>query len=65
MIIDPRITRLAANLADYSTALKAGAQVLIDAFDVPDAIVIALLRAARARRRGDAAATNASLTPPA
>ncbi len=49
MIIDPRITRLAGNLTDYSTDLKAGEHVLIDAFDVPDAIVVALLRAARAR----------------
>ena len=49
MIIDPRFTRLADGLAGFSTALKKGERVLIDAFDVPDAMVIALVRAARAR----------------
>jgi len=49
MIIDPRFTQLAATLADFSTALQAGERVLIDAFDVPDAMVIAIVRAARAR----------------
>jgi len=49
MIIDPRFTQLAAGLTNFSTALKAGERVLIDAFDVPDAIVIALVRAARER----------------
>lgn len=49
MIIDPRITQLAEGLIGFSTALKKGERVLIDAFDVPDAIVIALIRAARAR----------------
>src|SRR6476619_2859233 len=49
MIIDPRFTQLANGLAGFSTALKKGERVLIDAFDVPDAIVIALIRATRAR----------------
>ena len=49
MIIDPRFTELAEGLTGFSTALKKGERVLIDAFDVPDAIVIALIRAARAR----------------
>jgi len=49
MIIDPRFTRLAETLAGFSTDLKAGESVLIDAFDVPDAMVIAIVRAARAR----------------
>ena len=49
MIIDPRYTQLAAGLTGFSTALKPGERVLIDAFDVPDAMVIALVRAARAR----------------
>jgi len=49
MIIDPRFTKLAEGLAGFSTALKAGERVLIDAFDVPDAMVISLVRAARAR----------------
>ena len=50
MIIDPRITLLAQGLTGFSTTLKKGERVLIDAFDVPDAIIIALIR--EARRRG-------------
>jgi len=49
MIIDPRFNELAEGLTGYSTALKKGERVLIDAFDVPDAMVIALIRAARKR----------------
>src|SRR6185312_2478194 len=49
MIIDPRITQLAEGLITFSTALKKGERVLIDAFDVPDAMTIALVRAARRR----------------
>lgn len=49
MIIDPRFTELAKGLTGFSTALRKGERVLIDAFDVPDAIVLALVRAARAR----------------
>ncbi len=49
MLIDPRFNQLAEGLTGFSTALKKGERVLIDAFDVPDAIVIALIRATRAR----------------
>ena len=49
MIIDSRITQLADGLTGFSTALKKGERVLIDAYDVPEAMVIALVRAARAR----------------
>ena len=49
MILDPRLTTLAEGLTGFSTALKKGEKVLIDAFDVPDAMVIALVRAARKR----------------
>jgi aminopeptidase len=49
MIIDPRITRLADGLTSFSTALKKGERVLIEAFDVPEAMVVALVRSARAR----------------
>jgi len=49
MIIDPRYNELAAGLTSFSTELRKGERVLIDAFDVPDAMVIALVRAARAR----------------
>ena len=46
---DPRFARLAEVLTGFSTELKKGERVLIDAFDVPDTFVIALIRAARAR----------------
>jgi aminopeptidase len=49
MIIDPRFTQLAEGLTGFSTSLGKGERVLIDAYDVPDAMVIALMRAARAR----------------
>jgi len=48
--MDPRYEKLAANLVNYSISLKKGEQVLIDAYDVPDAMVVALVRAARARK---------------
>jgi len=47
MLIDPRFNKLAAGLVGFSTALKKGEQVLIDAFDIPDAMVVALIRAVR------------------
>ncbi len=47
MIIDPRYQTLAEGLAGYSMALKKGERALIDAFDVPDEIVVALIRAVR------------------
>jgi aminopeptidase len=49
MLIDSRFIRLAEGLTGFSTALKKGERVLIDAFDVPDTMVIALVRAARKR----------------
>jgi aminopeptidase len=49
MLIDPRFLRLAEGLVGFSTALRKGERVLIDAFDVPDAMVVALVRAARRR----------------
>jgi aminopeptidase len=48
--MDPRYETLAANLVSYSVSLKKGERVWVDAFDVPDAMVIALVRAIRARR---------------
>jgi aminopeptidase len=44
---DPRITRLAKLLIEYSTQLKRGERVLLDLIDVPDEIGIELIRAAR------------------
>jgi aminopeptidase len=49
MITDPRCDQLAGVLTGFSTELKKGERVLIDAFDVPEAIVIALIRGARER----------------
>lgn len=46
---DPRLDQLAEVLTGYSTALKRGEKVLIESFDVPDAMTIALIRAARKR----------------
>ena len=48
MLSDPRLDQLAAGLTGFSCALKKGERVLIDAFDVPDTMVVALVRAARA-----------------
>jgi aminopeptidase len=47
---DPRFDRLAAVLTEFSTRLAPGERVLIEAFDVPDEIVVALIRAVRRRR---------------
>ncbi len=44
---DPRFARLAEVLTGFSCELKNGERVLIDAFDIPDAFVIELIRAAR------------------
>jgi aminopeptidase len=49
MLLDPRFAQLAKGLVSFSTALKRGERVLIDAFDIPDGMVIALIRAVRAR----------------
>jgi len=49
MLIDPRFLKLADGLTGFSTALKKGERVLIEAFDAPDAMVVALVRAARKR----------------
>jgi aminopeptidase len=46
---DSRFARLAEVLTDFSTELKKGERVLIDAFDVPDTFTIELIRAAQAR----------------
>ena len=44
---DPRIDQLASQLVRYSTSVKRGDKVLIDAFDVPEDVPIALVRAVR------------------
>ncbi|KAF0096372.1 MAG: aminopeptidase [Puniceicoccaceae bacterium 5H] len=45
--MDPRFEKLASQLVNYSVSLKAGEKVLIEAFDVPDRMIVALVRAAR------------------
>jgi aminopeptidase len=44
---DPRFDKLAKVLVEYSTRLKRNETVLIETFDVPDEMTIALVRAAR------------------
>lgn len=46
-MVDPRYTKLAKLLVEYSTALKKGDRVLLDMIDVPDEFSIELIRAAR------------------
>ena len=45
---DPRYTKLARLLVEYSTQLKKGDRVLLDVIDVPDEFSIELMRAVRA-----------------
>src|SRR5262245_40817203 len=45
---DPRYTKLAKLLIRYSTTLKKGDNVLIDAIDIPDEFTIELMRVVRA-----------------
>jgi aminopeptidase len=47
-MLDPRTTKLAHVLVNYSTALKAGEKVLIEAIDVPPELPIECARMARA-----------------
>ena len=44
---DPRYAKLADVLVNYSTKLKKGEAVLIDAIDIPDEFTVELMRAAR------------------
>ena len=46
---DARIDALARQLVRYSTALKKGEKVLIDLYEVPDSIGLALIREVRAK----------------
>ena len=48
-MFDPRYRELADILTGFSTNLKKGERVLIDAFDIPTAMTVALVRAARMR----------------
>ena len=42
-MVDPRVTRLADVVVGYSTQVKPGKRVLIECFDVPDEVPIALI----------------------
>src|ERR1700674_5771233 len=48
-MIDPRFDDLAEVLIGFSTKLKKGERVLIDVFDAPSEMVIALIRSARSK----------------
>ncbi|MDP6156570.1 MAG: aminopeptidase [Candidatus Thermoplasmatota archaeon] len=45
-MLDPRITKLAKALVGYSCDLKKGEKILIEVFDIPEEMVIALIREA-------------------
>ncbi len=45
---DPRYDQLAKLLTNFSTKLQPGERVLIDSYDIPEAMTVALIRAARA-----------------
>jgi aminopeptidase len=45
---DPRYTKLAKLLVEYSTELKKGERILLDMIDVPDEFTVELIRAVRA-----------------
>lgn len=44
---DPRYTKLATLLVEYSTRLKKGERILLDVMDAPDEFTVELIRAAR------------------
>src|SRR5467141_694861 len=48
-MLDPRFDHLAKVLIDFSTRLQKGEKVLIDCFDIPDEMVVSLIRRARAK----------------
>lgn len=46
-MIDPRMTRLAKLLIEYSTAMKPGEKILIEAIDIPHEMTCEMIRIAR------------------
>ena len=44
---DPRYTKLSDDLVNYSTCVKKGDVVLVEAIDVPDEFIVQLLRGIR------------------
>ncbi len=49
MLADPRYSKLADLLINFSTDLQKGEHILIEAFDLPEEMVIACIRSARRR----------------
>ena len=47
--MDPRYINLARNLTSHSTNIQPNESVLIHAFDIPDEMTLALIRAVRER----------------
>ena len=47
---DARVDDLAKQLVNYSTSIKRGERVLLDLYDVPDSIGLALIRAVRKKK---------------
>ena len=48
---DPRYTKLARQIIDYSCELKRGEKVLLDVVDVPDEFTVELIRATKSNVR--------------
>jgi len=48
MLTDPRFTKLAETLTGFSTRLQKDERVLIDAYDIPETMTVALVQAVRA-----------------
>jgi len=46
-MLDPRMTKLAELLVGYSTSIQPGEHLLIEAFDIPEEMVVATVRACR------------------
>ena len=44
---DPRYDKLARVLVEHSTRIQPGERVLIEAFEIPDEMVVALMRTVR------------------
>lgn len=44
-MIDPRMTRLAELLVHHSMRVQSGEKVLVEAFDIPSDMTVALVRA--------------------
>ena len=47
MMLDPRMTKLAEVLINYSTSLKPGEKILIEAIDIPHEMTCELVRGRR------------------